>query len=125
MLRATSKGCAMQVSVENIKILPNVPQFYNYVTKKNDSDCASKFIISDIKTKNDFLTWKKKLEELNKENFSLYFGKGEYKKHLLREVYVCKHAQKNRRTKYQKKDENEEESDSKRPRKEIIEGVSG
>ena len=103
MLRATSKGCAMQVSVENIKILPNVPQFYNYVTKKNDSDCASKFIISDIKTKNDFLTWKKKLEELNKENFSLYFGKGKNKKHLLREVYVCKHAQKNRRTKYQKK----------------------
>ena len=88
MLRATSKGCAMQVSVENIKILPNVPQFYNYVTKKNDSDCASKFIISDIKTKNDFLTWKKKLEELNKENFSLYFDKGENKKHLLREVYV-------------------------------------
>ena len=53
-------------------------------------------------------------------------SKGKNKKHLLREVYVCKHAQKNRRTKYQKKkDENEEESDSKRPRKEIIEGVSG
>ena len=87
----------MQVFIENVTILPNVPKNYTYTVHKNKkNECNTIFQVNEIKSRKDFFVWKRQLEEDNKENYSFYYGRNGKEDYIRREVWVCHHAERAR-----------------------------
>ena len=111
----------MQVFIENVTILPNVPKNYTYTVHKNKkNECNTIFQVNEIKSRKDFFVWKRQLEEDNKENYSFYYGRNGKEDYIRREVWVCHHAERARKRKIHEK---ETEPNTEKKRKEMIEPV--
>ena len=89
----------MTATVTNVKFLPLLPSEYTYELSDN-----SDFFINQVTSKNEFRVWRQKFEVLNKENFT-YRQKRLGKQYAWKEWYICHHAERARRSSFEKKGE--------------------
>ena len=103
------------IEISDIKVCPTVfvPKGFNYKDIKHEEQNNKTEFVVNITSTDEFKSWKKNFEALNKECFSLRDSNKGKKHYKSMRLYICHHNERCRKRKYQPTE------------REFIDGVEG
>ena len=89
--------------MSDVRVLPLLPENYTYEHfNQTDYVLNYKFTVDEIKSKEDFKTWKMKFETANKQNFSIRHTNPASHVYKYKCWLICKHAERARHQPHEK-----------------------